>query len=59
MQALQIILYVDPGSGSYLFQLLIAGFLAVAFFFKTIKYKIQSLFNKLFSKKNGKNETDS
>ena len=59
MQALQIILYVDPGSGSYLFQLLIAGFLAVAFFFKTIKYKIQRLFNKFFSKRNGKNETDS
>lgn len=32
--------YVDPGSGSYLFQILIAGLTATAFFFSTIKKKV-------------------
>lgn len=47
MQCLQIILYIDPGSGSYLFQLLIAGFLAVAFFFKASKHKINGVFQQV------------
>ena len=31
-----ILLYIDPGSGSYLIQALVAAALGVAFFFKNI-----------------------
>jgi len=46
--------YIDPGSGSYFFQLILGGFLVFAFYFKTIKYKIKSLIVSAFktSKKN-------
>jgi len=30
-------LYIDPGTGSFLVQAIIAGFLGIVFFFKTIK----------------------
>ena len=30
------LLYIDPGSGSYLIQVIVAGALGVAFFFKNI-----------------------
>lgn len=39
-----VLLYIDPGSGSFLIQFLIAGALGVAFFFKTIWYRISSVF---------------
>jgi hypothetical protein len=39
-------MYVDPGSGSYYFQMLIAGLTTVLFFFSSIKRKVLSLFNK-------------
>ena len=39
--------YVDPGSGSYLFQLLIAGLTAAAFFFSTIKRKVVQMIRSL------------
>ncbi|MBI2270063.1 MAG: hypothetical protein HYU69_06840 [Bacteroidetes bacterium] len=35
--------YIDPGSGSYIFQLLLGGFLALTFYFKTIKDILKSL----------------
>lgn len=38
--------YIDPGSGSYAYQLLIAGLTGMLFFFSSIKRKILSLFNK-------------
>jgi hypothetical protein len=38
------LLYVDPGSGSYLVQVLIAAALGVAFFFRNIKLYIKSFF---------------
>ena len=38
------LLYIDPGSGSYLVQVIIAGILGVALYFKTIWYKIKSIF---------------
>lgn len=41
-----LLLYIDPGSGSFLLQFLIGAFLAVSFFFKTIKMKIMSLFGR-------------
>ncbi|HLX93421.1 MAG TPA: hypothetical protein VKR32_17175 [Puia sp.] len=40
------LLYVDPGSGSYLVQLIIAGFLGVLFYFKSLWWKIKAFFKK-------------
>lgn len=39
------ILYIDPGSGSYLIQVIIAAALGVSFFFKNIFYSIKNFFN--------------
>jgi hypothetical protein len=39
-----LLLYVDPGSGSYLVQMIIAGVLAVLFYFKNLWWKIKSFF---------------
>ncbi|MGI6375847.1 MAG: hypothetical protein ACOX3S_07545 [Anaerolineae bacterium] len=41
--------YVDPGSGSYLIQLLIAAFVGVAYLVKTNWRRIQSLASRLLS----------
>jgi hypothetical protein len=38
--------YIDPGTGSYGYQLLIAGLTGVLFFFSSIKRKLLSLFTK-------------
>ena len=46
-----LILYIDPGSGSYLIQAIIAGILGVAFFFKNIVLYVKAIFYKLFNKK--------
>lgn len=40
------LLYIDPGSGSYLVQAIIAGALGVAFFFRNIKNYIKAFFSK-------------
>ena len=37
-------LYIDPGSGSYLVQVIIAAVLGVAFYFKTIWWRIKAFF---------------
>jgi hypothetical protein len=39
-------LYIDPGSGSYLIQIIIAAVLSAAVFFKNFWYKIKSFFIK-------------
>ncbi|MFI5154759.1 MAG: hypothetical protein ACHQEM_01150 [Chitinophagales bacterium] len=39
-------LYIDPGSGSYLVQVIIASVLAVLFYFKNGWLKIKSFFSK-------------
>lgn len=39
--------YLDPGTGSYLFQILIAGLLGSLFFVKNIINKIKKLFKKV------------
>lgn len=44
------LLYIDPGSGSYLIQAIIAAVLGALFYFKTIWWKLKSFFNR--SKKN-------
>jgi hypothetical protein len=50
---LHSLLYIDPGSGSYLIQVIVAGALGVAFFFKNIGrffknawWYVKSLFTK-------------
>ncbi len=48
------LLYIDPGSGSYLVQVLIGAALGVIMFFKNIKMYIQSIFRR--SPKKPKNE---
>jgi len=41
---LSYLLYIDPGSGSYLVQAIIAAVLGIAFYFKTIWLKIKLFF---------------
>jgi hypothetical protein len=43
---LYTLLYVDPGSGSYLVQVIIAGVLGALFYFKTIWWKIKAFFGR-------------
>jgi len=38
--------YIDPGTGSYGYQLVIAGVTGVLFFFTSVKRKVMSLFTK-------------
>jgi ATP-dependent Zn protease len=45
------LLYIDPGSGSYLIQMIIAGVLGVAFFFKNIMFAVKHFFQRIFGKK--------
>ena len=45
------LLYIDPGSGSYLVQVIIAAVLGVSFFFRNIWAYIKSFFTRS-SKKN-------
>jgi hypothetical protein len=40
------LLYVDPGSGSYLVQVIIAAVLGFLFYFKNIWWKIKAFFKK-------------
>jgi hypothetical protein len=44
------LLYVDPGSGSYLVQVIIAAILGILFYFKTAWLWVKSFFTR--SKKN-------
>ncbi len=50
------LLYIDPGSGSYLVQMIIAGVLAGLFYFKNLWFKIKSFFSK--PKKDDSSEND-
>ena len=43
--------YIDPGTGSYVFQIIIAAFVAVAFMVKVFWLKIKGFFRQLFTKK--------
>ena len=42
----QYLLYIDPGSGSYLVQVVVAAVLGVAMFFKNIKLYIKTFFHR-------------
>jgi hypothetical protein len=39
-----LLLYIDPGSGSLLLQFIIGIALGISIFFKTIMYKLRSMF---------------
>jgi len=41
-----ILLYIDPGTGMILIQMIIAGFASVLVFFKNIREKVKNLFKK-------------
>lgn len=43
--------YIDPGTGSYIFQILIAAFVAVSFAIKVYWQKIKKFAGRLFGKK--------
>ena len=43
---LNILLYIDPGSGSYLVQVIIAAVLGAAFYFRNFLAKIKSFFTR-------------
>lgn len=38
------LLYVDPGSGSYLLQMIIAGVLGAVFYFRNIWFRVKTFF---------------
>jgi hypothetical protein len=40
------LLYIDPGSGSYLLQALVAAAMGLGFFLKTSWWRIKMFFNK-------------
>jgi len=44
--------YIDPGTGAYIFQILIAGLLGAVFVMKTYWHKILAIMKRLFSYKN-------
>jgi hypothetical protein len=41
-----ILLYVDPGAGSYLVQMIIAAILGFLFYFKSAWWRIRSFFTR-------------
>jgi len=43
---INFLLYLDPGSGSYLVQVIAAAVLGIAFFFRNIKLYIKAFFTK-------------
>ena len=51
-----ILLYVDPGSGSYLVQMLIAAIVGALFYFKTLWWRIKSFFSKDKAHKDPEND---
>ena len=45
--------YIDPGTGSYIFQLLIAFLVGLAFSFKVFRRKAADFLRKVFGRKKG------
>lgn len=43
--------YIDPGTGSYIFQIIIAAFVAVSFAIKVYWHKIKKFTGRLFHSK--------
>lgn len=46
MTITSILLYVDPGSGSYLVQMIIAAVVGVLFYFRSAWWSIRSFFTR-------------
>lgn len=46
------LLYIDPGTGSYIAQVVAAAALGVAFFFRNIKNYVRSIFTRDHKKPN-------
>ena len=51
-----ILLYVDPGSGSYLVQVIIAAILGALFYFKNLWWQIKAFFTRPKKEEPPKNE---
>ena len=51
------LLYIDPGSGSYLVQVIVAAVLGVAFFFRNLRMMVTAFFSRLFGRRS-KNQAD-
>lgn len=51
-----LLAYIDPGSGSYIVQIIVAGILGTGYFLKTYLYKVTGIFRKL-KKKDGDQPT--
>ena len=51
--------YLDPGTGSYIFQLLIAFFVGVVYTSKVLRRKVMSFIGSFFSRKKHADPTDS
>ena len=51
------LLYIDPGSGSYLLQMIIAAVLGVSFFFKNFWFSIKAFFTGKKQKKEDEKDT--
>jgi hypothetical protein len=45
------LLYIDPGSGSYILQMIIAAVLGVSFFFKNFWLSLKAFFTRKKTKK--------
>ena len=50
--------YLDPGAGSYILQMLLAGALGLMFTIKLYISKIKSFFRGLFGKENKEDDTE-
>ena len=50
--------YIDPGTGSYILQIVLASLLGAAFAIKLYWNRLKSLFARGLSKRNSKKETD-
>lgn len=48
---MDLLLYIDPGSGSYLVQVIAAAVTGFLFFFKNIRLYLRDKFGRLFRKK--------
>lgn len=53
-----VLLYIDPGSGSYIIQMIIAAVLGVSFFFKNFWLYVKAFFTGKKEKKREKDEAD-
>jgi len=51
------LLYIDPGSGSYLVQVIAAAVLGIAFFFRNIKNYIKAFFTRSSKKQDDNTAT--